>query len=287
MTANWRSLLFVPANAPPGFLARAHERGADGLIIDLEDGVASSAKANARAGLGELLKGLTGKGADLLVRINASWAEAVLDLRAAVNPSLAAIVVPKVEETSRLEVISEMMAEFENEQELPTGAIGLVALIETPRGLSRAAQLAAVPRVVALALGPEDMCLVLGVNPTPDVLDLPCRQLALAAATRELQCLAMPISLAAISDSQGFASAADRAFEVGCTGALCVHPSQVKIANERFAPDAQARIAAERTLSAWRVAQAEGKSVVEFEGIMIDAPVAERARRLLQRRHNC
>jgi len=286
ITANWRSLLFVPANAH-GLLTRAHERGADGLIIDLEDGVASSAKAAARAGLGEILSGLKGKGADILVRINTSWGEAVLDLRAAVNPSLAAVVIPKVEEVSRLEVISEMLAEFENVQKLPIGGIGLVALIESPLGLSRAAELAVVPRVVALGLGPEDMCLALGVNPTPDVLDLPCRQLALAAATRELQCLAMPISLAEILDSQSFALAADRAFTIGSTGGLCVHPSQVKIANDRFTPSAQACIAAERTLAAWRLAQAEGKSVVEFDGKMIDAPVAERAQRLLQRRYNC
>jgi citrate lyase subunit beta/citryl-CoA lyase len=279
----WRSLLFVPADAHR-LRARAHERGADGVIIDLEDGVASTAKAEARAGLSELLDDLKGKGAELLVRINVSWAEAVLDLRAAINPSLAAVVIPKVEEVSRLEVISEMVAELENEQELPTGAIGLVALIESPRGLSRAVELAAVPRVVALGLGPEDMCLALGVNPTPDVLDLPCRQLALAAATRELQCLAMPISLAEIFDSQAFGVAADRAFAMGCTGGLCVHPLQVTIANDRFAPDEHALVAAERTLDAWRISQTEGKSVVEFEGKMIDAPVAERARRVLQRR---
>jgi citrate lyase subunit beta/citryl-CoA lyase len=150
-------------------------------------------------------------------------------------------------------------------------------------GLAQAAALAAVPRVAALALGTEDFSLALGVAPTAEVLDLPCRQLALAAATRGLQCLAMPMSIAQWRDLEGFAAAADRAFALGCTGALCVHPSQVDVVNGRFETPDSTLSAARRVLAAWEEAQANGSAVVQIDGVMIDRPVAERARRLLQR----
>jgi citrate lyase subunit beta/citryl-CoA lyase len=281
--ANWRSLLFVPADAQ-NLLARAHLRGADGLILDLEDGVGASAKTAAREGLEAVVAGLEDKGVDLLVRINVGWRAAFLDIAAAVRASVVALVIPKAEDSARLEVISAMVAEFESERGLPLGGIGLVALIESPLGLARAARLAAVPRVTALALGSEDFSLALGVMPTSEALELPCRQLALAAATRGLQCLAMPISIAELRDGEALGAAAERASAVGCTGALCVHPMQVQIANARFAPDQRALLAAENLVAAWERAQAAGKSVVQLEGAMIDKPVVERARRLLQRR---
>jgi citrate lyase subunit beta/citryl-CoA lyase len=281
--ARWRSLLFVPANAQ-GLLARAHLRGADGVVLDLEDGVAPAHKEGARQDLPTALSSLASKEVDVLVRINVGWREALMDLAAAACAAVTALLVPKVEGAARLEVIAEMLLEFERERGLILGKIALIALIETPLGLAQATSIAAASRVIALALGPEDFCLSLEVAPTPEALEIPCRQLALAAATRGLQCLAMPISIAEIKDMVGFAAAADRAAAFGCTGALCVHPYQVKVANASFAPSAQALQYAESIVAEWNRAQGAGQAVTTLNGLMIDKPVAERAFRLLKQR---
>jgi citrate lyase subunit beta/citryl-CoA lyase len=279
---SWRSLLFVPADARER-LARAHLRGADGLIIDLEDGVCAASLGAVRAGLPAVISELRDRSVDVLVRINPEWRAALADLDGAMWPGLSSVMIPKVEDPGRLHVLSQIMTEFEIDRGLPVGGTGLVALVESPLGLAQAVALAAVPRVAALALGTEDFSLALGVAPSAEVLDLPCRQLALAAATRSLQCLAMPMSIAQLRDLDGFTAAADRAHALGCTGALCVHPSQVDIVNARFKTPVSALSAARRVLAAWEEAQAVGSAVVQLDGVMIDRPVAERARRLLQR----
>jgi len=279
--SRWRSLLFVPAGARERF-ARAHLRGADGLVIDLEDGVHPAGKGAARAGLPAIISALRDKPVDVLVRINREWRAALADLDAAMRLGLSSVMIPKAEDEGRLHVLSQMMAEFEIDRGLPVGGVSLVALVESPLGLAQAAALASVPRVAALALGTEDFSLAIGVAPTAEVLDLPCRQLALAAATRGLQCLAMPTSIAQLRDLEGFAAAADRAGALGCTGGLCVHPSQVAIVNARFKTPDSTLSTARRLLAAWEGAQADGSAVVQFDGVMIDRPVAERARRLLE-----
>ena len=92
----WRSLLFVPATAER-FVAKAHTRGADAIIIDLEDAVAPGEKVRARSLLPEVVRQVGQAGADVLVRINRPWRMTMADLEASVLPGVAAIVLPKTE----------------------------------------------------------------------------------------------------------------------------------------------------------------------------------------------
>ena len=154
MQNHWRSLLFVPADNPSR-QQKAVTVGADAVILDLEDGVAADAKASAREGIAAAATQLHDAGVTVTVRINTGWLAVMADLNAAVCPAVSAIMLPKVESAAHAEVIGEMLGEFEVERGLPLGSIGLIALIESPAGLTALDDIAKVERVIGLALGPE------------------------------------------------------------------------------------------------------------------------------------
>lgn len=276
----WRSLLFTPADAPAR-LAKAHGRGADAIVVDLEDSVPTAGKDRARAALGPAVEALTARGQAVAVRINAGWRAAHLDLEVAVRSGVAAIVAPKVDRAADLAVLARMIGEWEAERGLAAGGIGLIALVESPAGLFAAPEIATVERVVGLALGSEDLSLAMGVAPTPQSLDLPCRMLALAAASRGLMALGLPLSIAAFRDADASRTAALAARAIGMTGALCVHPDQVALVNAAFAATPAEIAAASQVVAAWD--RAGGAGPMELDGRMIDLPVVLRARRTLAR----
>jgi len=278
---SWRSLLFVPADDARR-CAKACTIGADAVILDLEDGVAAAHKSDARARLEGAAAALREAGVAVVVRINRDWHAALADLDAAVHAGADALMVPKVEDAARLRILAQMLAEAETAYGRDAGATGLIALVESPAGLYALPELAAIPQVIGLAFGSEDFCLELGVAPTPAVLELPSKQLALAAAVRGQMALAVPLSITHFRDGDAYAEAVRAGAGWGVNGALCIHPAQVAIANRGFAADPAQLHAAQRIVDAW-CARAEDVAVVALEGRMIDLPVVERARRLLAR----
>ncbi|WP_202842538.1 HpcH/HpaI aldolase/citrate lyase family protein [Luteimonas saliphila] len=277
----WRSLLFVPADDAKR-CAKACGVGADAVILDLEDGVAPVAKTAARRALPAAARALRDAGAGVVVRINGGWRDAFADLDAAVAAGVDAVMVPKAEDSARLRVIDELLGEFEAGHDVDAGTTGIVALVESAAALTVLQALAAAPRVIALALGTEDFCVGLGVAPTPAVLELPSRQIALAASVRGQMALAVPLSIASFRDTGAYAAAVAAGAAWGVNGAICIHPLQVGLANEGFGVDTDALAQAQRILDAWD-GRAHGTAVVSLDGRMIDPPVAERARRLLAR----
>ncbi|MDB5576301.1 MAG: CoA ester lyase [Bradyrhizobium sp.] len=277
MIPRWRSLLFVAADDHKRVTGIA-ERGADAVILDLEDAVPLGRKASARATLPDTALAVAATATHVVVRINTSWRDAVSDLDMAVCDGVAAIMVPKVEDAARLAVIAEMVAELTIARELPR-APGIIALVESPAGLAELDRIAATPGLIGLALGSEDFSLSLGVPPTPEALDLPCRMVALAAARHCLMALGVPVSIATFDDDVAWRDAVARGKAIGLTGALCIHPRQVGPANNGFSPSVAEIEIARRALAAWNEAGARG--VIRFEGRMVDEPVAQAARRTL------
>jgi citrate lyase subunit beta/citryl-CoA lyase len=281
MSYAWRSMLFVPA-IDEARIAKAHTRGADAIILDLEDGVAASQKAVARGQVGAGVATLRAEGQDVVVRINGPWRLAVADLDAAVIGGVSALIAPKVEDAARLQVLSEMIGELEVERGLPVGGVKLIALIETPAALPKLAEIAAAPRLTALAFGPEDFSVAAGMAPLPANLDLPCRLVALAAAARGIGALGAPVSLSEFKDLAVYGAGAKAGKDMGMGGSLCIHPAQVAVLNETWmVPEAEAA-AARRIVEAWDAAP-EGAGVISLDGKMIDLPVVLQARRTLDR----
>ena len=156
-------LVWVQEQAP-ACRGRAHERGADGVILDLEDAVPPAEKPAARARLAESIRSVGRNGA-ALVRVNHALRQLGADLEAAVQPGLDALGLPKVEEPGFVRDVAEALAELERERGLSEGAVRLVLQIESPAAMFRLPTIAAAhPRVAAMTLGPEDFCTMVSRN---------------------------------------------------------------------------------------------------------------------------
>ncbi|WP_380871687.1 CoA ester lyase [Sphingomonas sp. DBB INV C78] len=277
MSRGWRSLLFVPCDDQVR-LAKIADRGADAVILDLEDSIPSERKPQARAGLPTIIRTLAERHCPLVIRVNTSWRDIYADLEVAVQPGVDAIMVPKVEAAPTLAIITEMLSEIASFRGLEV-VPGLIPLIESPAGLAEVYEIARIPSVIGLALGSEDFSLALGVPPSPVALDLPCRLVALAAARYDRLALGLPVSITTIDDEAAWRAGIQAGRSVGMTGALCIHPRQVAAANQGFSPDAAEVETAQRILDAW-VANGES-GVTRLDGKMIDLPVVLAAKRLL------
>lgn len=272
----WRSLLFVAADDHKR-LAHIAERGSDAVILDLEDAVPIERKAGARQTIGRVVDDLFARSTNIVVRINQSWKDALSDLEAAVRPGVSAIMLPKAESAATISVLANIIGAFAADKGCPSP--GIVALLESAAGITQAQAIAAIEGVIGLALGSEDFSLSLGVPPTPRSLDLPCRQIALAAAVHGRMAFGLPISITAIRDEVGWREAAETARAVGMTGALCIHPTQVAIVNHVFSVSTERQAGARAMLEAW---EKEGRpALFTFEGRMVDRPVLLAAKRLI------
>jgi citrate lyase subunit beta/citryl-CoA lyase len=280
MRAGWRSLLFVSSDDPKK-LARVHMRGADAVILDLEDAVPADRKPFARAALAETITSLAARGVTVIVRVNADWLNLIEDLRVSVMAGVTAIMLPKIDAAWRVRAISEFMTELEHRAGLDMFQVGIVALIEDAQGLAALDNIARQDRFLGFALGSEDFALSMGVAPTPQLLDYPCKLIALAAARHGVAAWAMPLSISIFDDADAIESALISASRYGIEGALCIHPNQVAAANRIFAASPEQIAEARSIIEAWD--SNGGSGVTSLNGRMIDRPVAERARHLLAR----
>ena len=279
----WRSLLFVPVTAEK-FVRTGADRGADGIILDLEDAVAPSEKARARTLIADAIPHVSRKGADVLVRVNRPWRLLVRDLEAAVIPGVAALMLTKVDSPELVQAVSDIVAELEAERGLLPEKIQFVVLVETAAGFFRIEAIAkAHPRVVALSLGTEDFTADVGMMPDPDGLLYPKQHTLFAARAAGILPMGFVGSIADFRDQEAFRAIIRRSKRLGFVGASAIHPLQIPVLNEEFSPTAAEVERAKRMVAAYDVAFAQGLGAVQFEGAMIDVPVVQRAQNVIAR----
>ena len=277
----WRSALYVPANVPR-FIDGAHKHGADAIIVDLEDSVPLAERPAARRDLVATAENVARGGADVIVRINRPWRQAMLDLEAAISPRVQALAVTKVDSADHIRLIAEVVSELEAERGMTVGATQFVAMIETPDAWFRMADIAkADRRIVALTLGGEDFALTMGMLPTAEALFMPKQQLAIAARAAGILPLGFIGTVADYQDLDAFRATVRRSRKLGFRGASVIHPSQVPILNEEFSPGAEEVASARKIVAAYEAAVAAGRGSIEVDGKMIDVPVVLRAQELL------
>jgi citrate lyase subunit beta / citryl-CoA lyase len=260
--------LFVPGNRPERF-AKAAASGADVVIIDLEDAVAGGDKADARR---EAVAALRGAGVCALVRPNApDTAEydgdvlALLDLASQPGHGLLGVVLPKAEDPGQLATLAASLP-----KDVP-----LIALVESALGLVNAVELARVPGVARLAFGAIDFALDIDADGGDRFLDHARSQLVVASrAARIAAPLDSPAT--AIRDTAPVAESARLGRAFGFGGKLCIHPAQLAPVAAAYTPSA------EQVQWARRVLAAEG-GAAQVDGQMVDRPVTDRARRILER----
>ena len=279
----WRSMLFVPVRVEK-YVERAAERGADALILDLEDSVPLAEKPRGREVLQEAAATVSRNGADVVVRINRPLRLAIADIEAAVSPAVGALMLTKVESAQHVQMLAEVVDEIESERGLALGSTKFVALVETASGFLRMAEIArAHPRLVALSIGAEDFGLSVGMLPEAEGLFFPKQQMIIAARAAGILPLGFLGTVADFRDLDAFRSTIRRSRRLGFMGASCIHPSQVAVLNEEYRPSPDEVAAAERAVAAYDAATASGIGAIELDGKMIDVPVIERAKHVLAR----
>ena len=164
----WRSLLYVPVNVDR-YVDKAHTRGADGVILDLEDSVPPAEKAHARTLIDAAADNVSRHGADVLDRINRPVELAIRDIEAAVSPKITALKLPKIQSADHVKLIAELVNELEAQRGMVVGATWLLPMVETADAFFSIDKIAkADPRVYTVLLGGEDFALDCGCVPAPD-----------------------------------------------------------------------------------------------------------------------
>jgi len=279
----WRSMLYVPANNDR-FIAKAHTRGADAVILDLEDSVPASERAGARQRLQASAESAGQSGADVIVRINRPILEAMRDLEAAVSPRVRALLLTKAASPDHVRLIGEAVETLEIERGMTVGHTRLIPMIETPAALLIAVDIArADGRVAAMVLGGEDFATAMGMEPAADTLMQAKLQCLTAARAAGVMPLGFIGTVADYGDREAFRETVRWSRRFGFEGASCIHPSGVEILNQEMSPGADEIDWAERVVSAYAEAEAAGTGAITIDGKMIDVPVAARARAILAR----
>jgi citrate lyase subunit beta / citryl-CoA lyase len=279
----WRSMLFVPVTVDK-FVDSAHRRGADAIILDLEDSILPKEKARARTLVEAAATKVSRGGADVVVRVNRPWRLCVRDLEAVVCTGVNALMLAKTEGADHVNFIAEILDELEAERGLPRGHTQLIAVIESAQAFLRSREIAAAhSRIVALTLGSEDFSLSMGMEPEAEGLLYPKQHMAIAARAAGVLPLGFVGSVANYSDLEGFRVMVRRARRLGFTGATVIHPMQIDVLNEEFRPSTEELAKARRIVAAFTQAALGRDGAIELDGKMVDIPIVERARRALER----
>jgi citrate lyase subunit beta/citryl-CoA lyase len=277
----WRSLLYVPAVAER-FIAKAHERGADAIIIDLEDAIAPSEKERAR-GLVPAVAALVGRsGADVLVRINRPWELAEKDVEAAIGPDVRALVLPKADSAEHVIALADLAEKVERERGLPVGHTRFFVRIENAQGLLKVSEIvAAHPRIVAAGLGSSDYTIATGMQAGGPGNAIASFLVVNASVAAGIVPLGLVSSITGYADLDAFRRSAEESRAMGLRGAPCMHPSQVPILNEVFSPTPAELERAQRVVEEYETALAAGEGAILVDGEFVDVPFYEQAKRLL------
>jgi citrate lyase subunit beta / citryl-CoA lyase len=266
------SWMFVPGHQQK-MIDKALGLKLDVVIFDLEDGVPPAEKDTARNLIAQALARPAGVPLRF-VRIHAiGHNEMERDIQAVIRPGLDGLVLPKVETPEDVCRIDEIL----KDREPKSGQVRLLATIESARGLIQAPAIAAAsPRLIGLMFGAEDFALDLGIFGDPGDLLYARSALVVAAASERLQ--AIDRVYTDIQNPDGLIRDTRQARELGFTGKGLIHPAQIEPVHKVFRPTAEEIEYARRVVEAFE--KTEG--AIAVDGKMVDLPIVERARRVLQ-----
>ncbi|HKF19769.1 MAG TPA: CoA ester lyase [Candidatus Dormibacteraeota bacterium] len=285
MTRLRRSELSTPGSSEK-MMARAASLPADLVFLDLEDSVAPTEKAGSRRLVVEALRGLDWGQKTLAVRVNGvntEWAhDDLIEVVTGAGSKLDLIIVPKVKAPRDLWFVETLLEQLEAKLRLPN-RIGLEALIEETEALAYVEDIAGCsPRLEALILGVGDLSASQGIRTghvgqaadryPGDIWHYARNRMIVAARSRGLDAIDGPF--ANFRDPDGYRREATWAATLGCVGKWAIHPDQIGIANEVFAPTDAEVARARRAVDAVRTAEAAGAGAATLDGVMIDAATA-------------
>ena len=256
----------------------------DAFVPDLEDSVPLEEKENARKTVGSYLPRLAAVGPVVIPRVN-SIPSGLLDsdLASLVGSYVYAVSVGKIETADEVQHISNVLDGLERKTGLEIGSTRLLLWIETALGIVNAYDICiASPRTIGVAFGAEDYTNDMGIERTQDNSEIAFPRSSVTVAARAADVLALDTPYFSLGDPEGLRRDAHNARGIGFRGKFAIHPAQIEIINETFAPSLGEIENAQRIVSAFEEAKRSGMGSTSLDGKVIDVPVAMRAQKVLE-----
>jgi len=281
-----RSMLFVPGDKEK-MLLKSLALGADSVIWDLEDAVALTEKQTARATICKTLQNIQSAHVPIYIRVNSLGTNMLdVDLDSVVQRGVHGILFPKAESSSQVKELDSILSRVEKQRGLPEGSVKVQCLLETCLGIIHAYAIAsASPRVEAVCFGAEDFTLDLGTPRTRDGIESAYSRAAIAVAAGAAKVLAIDSVYSDLNDEEGLVNECRMVRQLGYRGKFAIHPKQLDVINREFSPSESELAFAQRIMEAFNRPENVNAGVITVDGKMIDAPILERARRLVRFNH--
>jgi citrate lyase subunit beta/citryl-CoA lyase len=281
-----RSRLYLPGNESR-FMLNAGLHEPDGVILDLEDSVAPPAKDEARLLVRNALRSIDFKGAERMVRIN-QGERGLIDLDFIVPQNVHVVVIPKVEDPEQVRQVDARI-----DQTLKDGTVRrsgsavsrpyLMPIVESALGAIKAYEIATASKnICALTIGLEDYTADLGTQRTNEGRESFWARCQVVNAARAAGVQPIDTVFSDIADMEGLRASVLEAKSLGFDGKGCIHPRQIRVIHEAFAPAPQELEKAQKIVAAFKDAEQKGLGVVALGNKMIDPPVVKRALRVVK-----
>ena len=275
-----RSRLYLPGNTPKLAL-NAGIHNPDGIILDLEDSVAPAKKFEATILVRNALRSVDFYGAERMVRIN-QVPKGLDDLEYIVPHNVNLILVPKCESAEQIKLVNERIKEISKKKKVEN-PIYLMPIIESALGIIKSYEIAtASENVVSLAIGLEDYTADLGTQRTKKGKETFFARCQIVNAAKASGIQAIDSVFSDVSDMEALKQNVLESKSLGFDGMGCIHPRQIEIIHEYFAPDEKEIDRAKKIVNAFHIATGKGLGVVSLGSKMIDPPVVKRAQRTIE-----
>ena len=278
-----RSMMFVPGNNP-GMIRDCHIYGSDCIMFDLEDSVSINEKDTARFLVYNALTRLKYGKKELVVRINSLDSLGVEDLEAMVRAQPDVIRLPKTETAQDVTDCETEIARIERKIGLPEGKTRMMAAIEGAKDVLNAYEIAkSSKRLIGIALGAEDYVTDLKTTRSADGVELLFARQMIVNAAKAVGIAALDTVYSDVNNEEGFIREAELIKKLGFDGKSIINPRQIAPLHAVFSPSEKDLNKARAIMEAIAEAEARGSGVASLNGKMIDKPVVERARYLIER----
>lgn len=273
------SRLYIPGNTP-AMMINAGLHGADGIILDLEDSVSPDKKDEARILVRNALCQVSFYGAERMVRIN-QGEPGLKDLEYIIPHNVNLVLIPKCESLSGVRDVENKIKEIKDSSGL-TSPVHLMPIIETALGIEKSYEIAgSSSNIVAIAIGLEDLAADMGVSRTSQGTESFYARTRLVNAAKAAGIQAIDSVFSDVSDMEALRLNVQASKALGFVGMGCIHPLQIPVVNQGYAPGQEEIQKSKEIVIAFREAQRKGLSVVALGSKMIDPPVVARAQKII------
>ena len=277
-----RSLLFVPGNRA-NMLDKAVGLRPDAVVPDMEDSVPAAEKANAREMIASFLPTLAETGHQIIPRVNSLHTGLMEDdLAAVIGPHITGVSVGKVGSATDVRQIADAVGRAEISAGVPFGGTYLVLWVETAGAIVNAFSICrASKRVIAIAFGGEDLTNDMAIPRTESEEEIAYPRSVVAVTARAAGVLALETPYLNYRDDEGLRRNSTASRNLGFRGRFAIHPSQIEGINTSYMSSDEEIEQARRVVDAFAEAEVRGSAATSLDGMVIDVPVVERARKVL------